>query len=48
VLGIPAAMGRFFAPGETGVAVLSYSYWQNRCASDATIVGTSFSTETAT
>jgi hypothetical protein len=30
VLGVQSAMGRFFAAGETGAAVLSYQYWQNR------------------
>jgi predicted permease len=45
VLGVPAARGRLFTPaddrvpGGHSVAVLSYRYWQNRFASDPSVVG---------
>ncbi len=46
VLGVRALMGRTLAPndnrpGDPGVAVLSYSFWQRRFAGDPAVVGAS-------
>jgi predicted permease len=47
VLGVHAAMGRFFATDESGVAVLSYGFWQDHYGGDHSIIGKMLSTETA-
>jgi macrolide transport system ATP-binding/permease protein len=39
MLGVNAAMGRTFLPGDGPVAVLSHLYWQRRFAGDRSIVG---------
>lgn len=39
VLGVNAAWGRTFAPGETQVVVLSHQYWVSHFSSDRGIVG---------
>lgn len=45
MLGVPAALGRVFnsaddyAPGAAPYVVLSYSYWQSRFNSDASVIG---------
>jgi len=45
VLGVRAALGRTFtpeddrAPGGPPIAMLSYSYWQSRFSSDASVIG---------
>jgi predicted permease len=38
-LGVHPAIGRGFDPGEDGVAVISYRFWQARFHGDPTIVG---------
>jgi predicted permease len=39
VLGVQPALGIYFANGQTGVAVISYRYWQTRYNADPTILG---------